>query len=167
MLRQSLKHDSKMPAETFFDDRHERNRKLSTERKMRVIVANGMRINTRVFVFDDPSSPKPGHTTGGSGRHSAGRTAGRGDAGQNKVPTFRWPWKPTAPLALQRTVKTVLNVSSQARTRGKKFKPVEERNQPLTRGLSAVYHQDRKRSTLQAVDQCTDAFLSLCKPFFM
>ena len=50
------------------------------------------------------SIPKPGHTTGGSGRHGAGRTAGRGNAGQNKVPTFRSPWKPTAPLALQRTV---------------------------------------------------------------
>ena len=50
------------------------------------------------------SSPKPGHTTGGSGQHVVGRTAGRGDAEQNKVPTFRWPWKPTAPLALQRTV---------------------------------------------------------------
>ena len=50
------------------------------------------------------SSPKPGHTTGGSGRHGAVRAAGRGDAGQNKVPTFRWPWKPTALLALQRTV---------------------------------------------------------------
>ena len=53
----------------------------------------------------DLSSPKPGHTMGGSGRHGAGRTAGRGDAGQNKVPTIRWPWKPTAPLAFQRNVK--------------------------------------------------------------
>ena len=50
------------------------------------------------------SSPKPGHTAGGSGRHGAGRKAGRGDAGQKKVPTFRSPWKPTAPLARQRTV---------------------------------------------------------------
>ena len=50
------------------------------------------------------SSAKPGNTTGGSGRHGEGRTAGRGDAGLNAVRTFRWPWKPTAPLALQRTV---------------------------------------------------------------
>ena len=50
------------------------------------------------------SSPKPEHTTHGSRRHDAGRTAGRGDAGQNKVPTFRSLWKPTAPLAIQRTV---------------------------------------------------------------
>ena len=41
---------------------------------------------------------------GGSGRHGAERTAGRGYAGQKKVPTFLSPWKPTAPLTLQRTV---------------------------------------------------------------
>ena len=33
----------------------------------------------------DLSSPKPGHTTGGSGRRSARRTVGRGEAGP------RWP----------------------------------------------------------------------------
>ena len=49
------------------------------------------------------SSAKPGHSTGGSARHGARRTAGRGDAGHNKVPTFRSLWEPTAPLALQRT----------------------------------------------------------------
>ena len=47
---------------------------------------------------------KPANHLRGSGRHDAGRTAGRGDAGQNNVRTFRSPWKPTAPLALQRTV---------------------------------------------------------------
>ena len=51
------------------------------------------------------SSQKPGHTTGGLGRHVAGGTARRGDAERIKVPTLRWPWKPTAPLALQRTVR--------------------------------------------------------------
>ena len=50
------------------------------------------------------SSPKSGHTTGGSCRHGAGRKAGRGDAGQNKGPTCRSPWKPTALLAIQRNV---------------------------------------------------------------
>ena len=63
----------------------------------------------------------------------------RGDVGQNKVPTFRWPWKPIAPLAPQRTVKNVLNVSSQARTKKTPCKPVEEQNVRLTRRLSAVY----------------------------
>ena len=35
------------------------------------------------------SIPKPGHTTGGSGRRSAQWMVGRGEAGQTKVPTFR------------------------------------------------------------------------------
>ena len=107
------------------------------------------------------SSPKSGHTTGGSGRHGARRTARRGDAGQNKVPTFRWLWKPIDPLALQRTVKTVLNESSQARTKKILCKPLRGNNVRFIRGLSPVYHRDRERSSLLAVDQCTDAYLSL------
>ena len=54
------------------------------------------------------SSPKPGQTTGGSGRRSARRTVGRGEAGQNKVPTFR---KATVPLALQGTVNKLFRAS--------------------------------------------------------
>ena len=50
------------------------------------------------------SSPKPGHTTGASGRHGAQRTAARGEARQNRVPTFRSARKATIPLALQGTV---------------------------------------------------------------
>ena len=50
------------------------------------------------------SIPKHGQTMVGLGRHGAEQTAGQGDTGHNKVPTFRSPWKPTAPLALQRTV---------------------------------------------------------------
>ena len=50
------------------------------------------------------SSPKPGHTTGGSVRRGARRTVGRGEAGQTKVPTFRSASKATVPLALQGTI---------------------------------------------------------------
>ena len=38
---------------------------------------------------------------------------------------------------------------------------MEERNERLTRGLSAVYQRDGKRSLFLAADQWTDAFLSL------
>ena len=31
----------------------------------------------------------------------------------------------------------------------------------LTSGSSPVYHRDRERSSLLALDQCTDAYLSL------
>ena len=52
----------------------------------------------------DLSSPKPGHTTGASGRHGARRTAGQGEARQNRVLTFRSARKATIPLAFQGTV---------------------------------------------------------------
>ena len=65
------------------------------------------------------------------------------------------------PLALQRNVKTVLNVYSQTRTKEILCKPLREQNVRLTRGLSPVYHRDCERSSLMAVDQCTDAYLSL------
>ena len=58
----------------------------------------------RVTSGNNLSSPKPGHTTGGSGRRSAQRTVGRGEAGQTKVPTFRSASKATVPLALQGTI---------------------------------------------------------------
>ena len=44
-------------------------------------------------------------------------------------------------------------------------KPWREQNVRLTRGLSPVYHQDRERSSLLAVDQSTDAYLSLLNSF--
>ena len=47
---------------------------------------------------------KPGHTASKSGRRGARRMAGRDEAGQNSVPTFRSPQKPTVILALQGTV---------------------------------------------------------------
>ena len=50
------------------------------------------------------SNSEPGHTTGGSGTHGAGRTWGPVDAGQNKLSTFRWLWRPIAPLAFQHSV---------------------------------------------------------------
>ena len=71
----------------------------------RQVASTSLEKNEQAKFYLNLSSPKPGHTTGGSGRHGARRTAGRGDARQNKVPTFRWSWKPTAPLTLQRTVK--------------------------------------------------------------
>ena len=52
----------------------------------------------------DLSSPKPGHTRGGSGRHGARRTVGRGEAGQNRLPTFRSAQEANVPPALQGAV---------------------------------------------------------------
>ena len=98
------------------------------------------------------SSPKSRHTKGGSGR---------GDAKQNMVPTFRWPWKPTAPLALQRTVN---NWSERLCKPNGGTKPAVDPR--FITGLSVVYHRDRHRSSLLAVDQWTEAYLFL-KNLFM
>ena len=107
------------------------------------------------------SSPKPGHTPGGSGRHGAGQTAGRGDPEQNKVPTVRWPWKSTAPMALQRMVNNCSERLLASTNKGNLMKTVEGKNIWLICGLSPVYHRDEKSSLLLAVDKCNDAFLSL------
>ena len=101
---------------------------------------------------------------GGSGLHGAGRTAGRGDAGQNKVPTFRSPWKPNALLAPQRNVNKFPERALASTNKGNPIQTVEGTKRPVDprfiRGLSAVYHRDRKRSSLLAVEWCTDAYLS-------
>ena len=38
-------------------------------------------------------------------------------------------------------------------------------DQQLTCGLTAVYHRDRERSSLLAVDQCTAAYFVSVNPF--
>ena len=87
------------------------------------------------------SSPKPGHTTGGLGRQGAGRTAGRGDARQNKVPTFRSPWKPTAPLAIQRNVNNCSERYFASTNNGNTLETAEGTNIRLTTVLSLVHPQ--------------------------
>ena len=120
-----------------------------------------------VLSDENLSGPKPGHTTGESGRHGAGRTAGQGDAGLNRVPTFRWPWKPTTPLARQRNVDNCFErffANTHTRTKENLFEPLKEQNVRLTCCLTPVYNRDCKRSPLLAVDHCTDAYC-LCKTF--
>ena len=59
----------------------------------------------RVFSIPDLSNPKPGHTTGGSGRGGARRgRAGPGGAGWDGTPTGRSAQETNVPLAFQATV---------------------------------------------------------------
>ena len=67
--------------------------------------------------------------------------------------------RPSSPVGYRK--QTVPNVSSQARTKEIPCKLVEEQNKRLTDGFSAVKPRDRERSSLLAVDQCTDGYLSL------
>ena len=105
------------------------------------------------------SNPKPGHTTGGSGR-SARRSGGAG-SGRTGCQQNYSPRKQTSLVPSKASKKRRFNVSPEARTSEILCKPTEEQNQRLTSGLSAVYHRDEKRSLFLAADQWTDAFLSL------
>ena len=96
------------------------------------------------------SSPKPGHTTSGSGRGARrGGGAGLGRTGRRQNSTPRRQ----ASLVPPKASKTrLLNVSPEARTSEILFKPMGEQSPRLTRGLSAVYHRDEKRSLFLAAD---------------
>ena len=80
------------------------------------------------------SNPKPGHTTGGSGRgarRGGGAGSGRIGCQQNCPPRRR------ASLAPPKASKTRrLNIPPEARTSEILFKPMGEQNPRLTRGLS-------------------------------
>ena len=67
-------------------------------------------------MYTDLSNPKPGHTTGGSGRGSARRGNGPARGWIGRTP-FGRPGKETAlVLALQRIEKTLVNFFSEERT---------------------------------------------------
>ena len=112
---------------------------------------------------DHLSNPKPGHTTGGSGR-SARRS---GWAGSDKIGCQQnySPRKQKSTVLSKPSKKRRFNVSPEARTSEILSKPTKEQNQPLINGLSAVYHRDEKGFFL-AAEQWNDAFLSL-KTLFM
>ena len=105
-------------------------------------------------MFGNLSSPKSGHTTGGSGRGARlGGEAGPGrDADEQFDP--------------QTSKKRLLNVYPEARTSEILLKPMGRYNERLTTGLFAVSWRDEERSLVPAADQRTDAILSL-KTFFM
>ena len=110
------------------------------------------------------SNPKPGHTTGGSGRAGHGGAAERGEPG--RVGRRRVCSRRTQPsLVPSRASKTtVLNTSSEAQTGEILCKPLEDQNPRLTTDLSAVYHRDERRSLFLAADLYTGAYLSNPKP---
>ena len=83
------------------------------------------------------SSPKPGHTTGGSGRGARrGGRAGSGRTGCQQNCSHRGQ----ASLApANASKKRLLDVSPEARTSEISFKPMEEQSPRLTTGSSPVY----------------------------
>ena len=101
----------------------------------------------------------------GSGRHAAGRQvgAGLGRTARCRVDPAK---SQTSFFVLEQIERQVPDVFSEARTNNIELKPMEERNECLTNGLSAVYPQDRNNYLFLAADKCTDAYLSLYT-FFM
>ena len=109
------------------------------------------------------SIPKPGHTTGGSGRDDRrGGRAGSGTIGchQNCLPRKQRSLVPAKASKIRR-----LKVSPEARTSEILCKPSAGTKSPVDNrficGLSSVYQRDRERSLFLAADQWTDAFLFL------
>ena len=84
-------------------------------------------------------NPKPGHTTGGSGRSA--RRSGRERSGKIGCQQNYSPRKQKSTVPSKASKKCRLNVSPEARTSEILCKPTEEQNHRLTRGLSAVYHR--------------------------
>ena len=105
------------------------------------------------------SNPKPGHTTGGSGRSA--RRSGQAGSGKIECQQNYSPRKQKTTVPSKASKKRRFNVSPKARTSEFLCKPTEEQNQRLTIGLSAVYHPDEKRSLFLAAKRWNDAFLSL------
>ena len=93
------------------------------------------------------SNPKPGHTTGESGRSA--RRSGRARSGKIECQQNYSPREQRS-IVPSRAPKKRFNVFPEARTSEFSCKPTEEQNQWLTRGLSPVYQRfiNRTRSAL-------------------
>ena len=81
-------------------------------------------------------NPKPGHTTGGSGRAAHGGAAGRGGPGRvgRRLVCSRRTHMSLVPSRASK--KRLLNVAPEARTSEILCKPLEEQSPRLTTGLS-------------------------------
>ena len=114
----------------------------------------------------DLSNPKPGHTTGGSGRGA--RRSGRARSGKIGCQLNYSPRKQKFTVPSKASKKCRFNVSPEARTSEILCKPTEEQNDRLTSGLSPVYHRfiSGTRSALCSWLLTSETMLFCpCKPF--
>ena len=125
-------------------------------RPWHVRVYDSTSVSTGICRVQNPDIPRAG-----VGAH--GGAAGRGRAGLDANRNVR-PGNNGDSRTLQGIEKNCLNVrtSPQKHEQAKSYlNRMWEQNFRLTRGLSAVYHRDEKRSLFLAADQWTVAFLSL------
>ena len=85
-----------------------------------------------LLLLGDMSNPKPGHTTGGSGRGA--RRSGRAGSGRVGCQQKCSPRKQRSVVPSKASKKRRFNVSPEARTNEILCKPKKEQNQRLTRG---------------------------------
>ena len=81
------------------------------------------------------SNPKPGHTTGGSGRAAHSGAAAHGGPGRMGRRRVSPRWAQSFFVSFKASNTTVLNVFSEARTSEILCKPADEQNPRLTRGF--------------------------------
>ena len=112
------------------------------------------------------SNPKPGHTTGGSGRGA--RRSGRAGSGRIGCQQNYSPRKQRSLVPSKASKKRRFNVSPEAQTNEILCKPTEKQNQRLTTSSSPVYPRfiSGTRSALSSwlLTSGTTPFC-LCKPF--
>ena len=120
------------------------------------------RTNKFHVLLNNLSSPKPGHTPGGSVLGGARRDggAGRGREAQDADGTAR-PGENSPSYPSDDGRMTSWFLSLEARTKETLFKPTEDQKPQLTTGLPAVYPQDVKRSSFLDAGECASAYLSL------
>ena len=94
---------------------------------------------------------KPGHTTGGSSRSTRRSVWER--SGKIVCQLNHSPWKEKSTVPTQASKRRCFNDSPEARTSEFVCKPTEERDNRLTRGLSAVHKRVEERSLFLAADQ--------------
>ena len=112
------------------------------------------------------SSPKPGHTTGGSGRGA--RRGGGAGSGRTGCQQNCSPWGHASVVSSKASKTRRLNVSPEARTSEILCKPMGKQNPRLTRGSSPVDPRfiSGTRSALSSwLLTNGPALFCLCKPF--
>ena len=133
-------------------------------KKLVILFEQFIKVNGQLVVKrTNLSNPKPGNTTGGSGRGA--RQNGR--AGLRKIGCQQKysPGKQKVHRTFQRMEDTSLQRSREARISETLLKPTQETNRRLTTISSAVYHRMRSVCCSWLPTSGTKTF-RLCTPFF-
>ena len=116
-----------------------------------------------VFTETNLSNPKPGHTTGGSGRSA--RRSGRAGSGKIGCQQNYSPRKQKSTVPSKASKKRRFNVSPEARTSEILCKPTEEQNQRLTIPVYQRFISGTRSALCSWLPTSGTTPFCLCKPF--